>query len=444
VHPSTPTIQRTLSGIGKHVSAQPPSSTSKPQDEILVNNVQTTQDDVQIVLEKNRKNKSNRRGAPPKIEKHYLKDYNAIPGLTYVNITLSSPDHTFAEAKTHILALHCSGCAKSIIHQKVLNELLKHGHIEIMQPERPTVIISYSGEVQPVTGTANIIFHFEGINNVHKSFQLNVLVHKILLGRDFTGSDARAFEINHFLFLTDEPDIYLQTVQSALKQGDLCQVPIMSSSPSPMHVASNHVSIIAPFSNANIIGTIVKDPNKQYQLPLAVNKLTQYVIKNCTQPGLSSLPWLMDYVRPNEVCIPVHNNTPYDMIIERNTLIADIELLKEDNEYEIHFMSMNELSPDIIECHLARPAFYDPDVIECNFVKPKLIQDDEGMNDEEKDEAFLHYMKYGYHHPSMTNEVEENAALTELKLHKDVPLNDEDFDTKFDLAHLPFKNRRWA
>jgi len=107
-------------------------------------------------------------------------------------------------------------------------------------------------------------------------------------------------------------------------------------------------------------------------------------------------------------------------------------------------MSMNELSPDVIECNLARPAFYDPDVIEINFVKPKFIQDDEGMNDEEKDEAFLHYMKFGYHHPSMTKEVEENAALTELKFHKDVPLDDEDFESQFDLAHLPMKNRRWA
>jgi len=64
------------------------------------------------------------------------------------------------------------------------------------------------------------------------------------------------------------------------------------------------------------------------------------------------------------------------------------------------------------------------------------------MNDEEKDEALLHYMKFGYHHPSMTKE--ENAALTELKLHKEVPLDDEDFKSQFDLAHLPMKNRRWA
>ena len=131
-----------LPGTGKHVSAPPPTSTSKPQDTIHVNNVQTSYEDVQIVLEKNRKNESNQGGAPPKIEKHYLRDYNAIPGLAYVNITLSSPDQTFAEAKTHVKALHDSGCAKSIIHQKVFDELLKNGHIEVMEPQRPTVIVS--------------------------------------------------------------------------------------------------------------------------------------------------------------------------------------------------------------------------------------------------------------------------------------------------------------
>ncbi len=215
LHVTTSTVHGALPSVGKRICASPPPSTSKPQDEIHVNNVQTTQNDVQIVLEKNRQNESKQGGAPPKIEKHYLKDYNAIPGLAYVNITLSSPEQFFAQAKTHVRALHNSGCAKSIIHQKIFDELCKRGQIEIIPPERPTVIISYSGEVQPVTGTANIILHSEGINNVQKSFQLNVLVHNgttqdFLLGR--------AFETNHFLFLTDDPDSYLQTVQAALKK----------------------------------------------------------------------------------------------------------------------------------------------------------------------------------------------------------------------------------
>jgi hypothetical protein len=48
------------------------------------------------------------------------------------------------------------------------------------------------------------------------------------------------------------------------------------------------------------------------------------------------------------------------------------------------------------------------------------------MNEEEKDEAFMNYVRYGYHHPSMTKEVEDKAALTELYYQdvKEVPESD--------------------
>ena len=433
---------------GKPVSAKSLKCTDKPREH-HVNNVQTTHDELQTILEKNRKNAGSSGKAPPKIQKYYLRDYNAIPGLAYVNITLSSLDGTLEESKTHVRALHDSGCAKTIINKKVFDKLLKEGTIEIQQPDRPTVIVTCTGEPQPITGTANILLHFEGLNNVRKSFALNVIVHDgiaqdFLLGRDFTGSDAKAFETNKYLFLTDDQDGYLENIGIALKNQILCQVPIYGSTPAPMHISANHVTIIPPFSHANIIGTLAKDPQKQYQLPLATNKMTSYVVKNCTQPGLKNLPWLMDYIQPNQVCIPVFNDTPYDMIVERAALFADIEIIQDNDEYETHSMSMNEVSPDIIECNLARPAFVDSDIIECNFTRPQFIQDDQGMNEDEKEEAFLHYMKFGYHHPSMTKEVEENAALTELTLRDDKPLSDEDFETQFDLAHLPLKFRTWA
>ena len=219
-------------------------------------------------------------------------------------------DHTFKEATTHVFALHDSGCAKAIINKNVFDKLLEKGHIEVYQPERPTVIVTASGEAQPITGTADILLH-----GIQKSFELNVIVHSgitqdFLLGRDFTGSNARAFETNKFLFLTDNPDGYLDSIGNALKNGDLCQVPILGSKPAPLHVAANNVTIIIPFENGRIIGTLAKDPNQQYQLPLSTNQLTSYVIKQCTVTGLQSLPWLMDYIRPNEVCIPVYNSTP--------------------------------------------------------------------------------------------------------------------------------------
>jgi hypothetical protein len=408
-----------------------------------------TKDNIQEILEENRKNRSKSGQAPQKIKKYYLKDYNAEPGLAYVNITLSSLDHTFEEAKTHVFALHDSGCAKTIINQKVFESMQQHGHIELKPLERPTVIITATGEPQLVAGSADILLHFEGINQVKKSFELNVLVHSgitqdFLLGRDFSGSDARAFETNKFLFLTDEVDTYYSSINTALLSGDLCQVPILGSTSAPMHVAANNVTIIPPLSHGQVIGTIAKDPKKQYRLPLSTKELTTYVVKNGTQPGLQTLPWIMDYIRPNQVCIPVYNSTPYDMIIEKNMFVADIEIMHNLNEFEMHSMSMSEVPHDVIETNYAAPAFVEPDVIEINHVRPRFIQDDEGMNEEEKEEAFLHYMKFGYHHPSMTKEVEENAALTELTLRDDRPLSEEEFDTQFDVAHLPLKHRTWA
>jgi hypothetical protein len=66
------------------------------------------------------------------------------------------------------------------------------------------------------------------------------------------------------------------------------------------------------------------------------------------------------------------------------------------------------------------------------------------MTEDEKDEAFQDFLKVGYHHPSMTKEVEDRAALTELSLQETVPVLDEDFDDQFDLKHLNRKDKNLA
>jgi hypothetical protein len=208
---------------------------------------------------------------------------------------------------------------------------------------------------------------------VKKSFELNVLVHAritqdFLLGHDFSGSDARAFETNKFLLLTDEVDTYYSSINTALLSGDLCQVPILGSTSAPMHVAANNVTIIPPLSHGQVIGTIAKDPKKKYRLPLRTKELMTYMVKHGTQPGIQTLPWIMDYVRPNQVCIPVYNSTPYDMRIEKNMFVADIEIMQKLNEFEMHSMSMTEVPYGVIETNYAAPAFVEPDVIEINHV----------------------------------------------------------------------------
>ncbi len=55
--------------------------------------------------------------------------------------------------------------------------------------------------------------------------------------------------------------------------------------------------------------------------------------------------------------------------------------------------------------------------------RPIFIEDDEGMTDEEKEMAFLEYMRHGYHHPSMIKIIEEKAALTSLELKSTKKIN---------------------
>jgi hypothetical protein len=126
-----------------------------------------------------------------------------------------------------IKALQDSGCAKTVIKNSVFEQL------EIMKPERQIVLISCTGKAQPIQGSADIILHFEGTNSINTAYQLNVLVHTalsqdFLLGRDFTGSDAKASETNKHLYLTDNFDLFWDPIRTSEQNKTLCQIPLLS------------------------------------------------------------------------------------------------------------------------------------------------------------------------------------------------------------------------
>ena len=51
----------------------------------------------------------------------------------------------------------------------------------------------------------------------------------------------------------------------------------------------------------------------------------------------------------------------------------------------------------------------------------------------------MKYVRYRYHHPSMTKQVEEKAAFTEMALQPTDPIPDKDLTKQFDVAHLPIQ-----
>jgi hypothetical protein len=359
-----------------------------------------------------------------------MSDYNATPGLAHVHIQLSSLDGAHSEDNLKVLALHDSGCAKSIMKKSVFDKLLKRGNIEVIQPTEKQALVSCTGEYQEITGTANILLHFSGTNEAKMSFELNVIIHSdlsqdFLLGRDFTGSDAKAFETNDYLFLTNEYDIFSEPIQVALENKTVCQVPLLGSSTKPMHVNTNQCVIIPPFSVANVTCTLAK--GKGYYLPTLHTGIVNFEVIRATQPRLETLPVMLCYAAPNKIEIPLYNATHTEYLIPRGTPVADIQIWEES--FEAYPLRVEEMSEDVFEVNEARPSF---------------IEEDEALNEEEKETAFLDYMRNGYHHPSMTKEVEEKASLTELYMKSTVPFPENKFDEQFDLKHLDSRVKKLA
>jgi len=370
-----------------------------------------------------------------KCVKVFTSSISQNPTLAFIDLRISSIENrTDKTAGIKIKALHDSGCAKTIIKHSVFEQLLRNGHIDIIAPERPIVLISCTGEAQPVEGSANIVLHFEGTNGIIMTYELNVLVHTslsqdFLLGRDFTGSDAKAFETNDHLYLTDRFDIFWDPIRTAEQNKTLCQIPLISTRGPLVKVATNHATVILPFTISSVKTHINKHDNPGRYLPIEKNGFINYEIKSCTIEDVSPMPFLMQFEAPHELYIPLYNNTHEDIVIEADTDIAEIEIYASD--ISVYHIAVRE---------------YDmpPITIQSNHARPKFINDDEAMDEEEKEEAFMNFVKRGYHHPSMTKEVEQKASLTEMYIKSTTPVLDKDFEAQFDLSHLTKSEQRYA
>ena len=299
--------------------------------------------------------------------------------------------------------------------------------------ETPTLIITATGACKEVTGSADVIIHFEGLNGVTMAYPMNILVHPdltqdLLLGRDFTGSKAKSFETNNRMYLTQSPDKLLGDVLEMIRQKNLCEVPLMSSNSKAKFFSTNEMMIIPPFSTVAATCSLQKSPTQEYHLPFNTAGLTTYEVLNATYPKIETAKMLYFYEDPKQIYITLFNDTHEEITFAAGTTVAEIELWADNNEHEVHHVKIVGKGFDHFECNNAQM-----DNI------PDFITDDEGMNEEEQQEAFMKYIRYGYHHPSMTKQVEEKAALTEMTLQPTDPIPDKDLAKQFDVAHLPIQ-----
>jgi hypothetical protein len=90
----------------------------------------------------------------------------------------------------------------------------------------------------------------------------------------------------------------------------------------------------------------------------------------------------MQFEELHELYIPVYNNTHEDIDIEADTEITEIEIYSTD--VNVCCMAIGELDEHHSTTH------------QCNNARPDFINDEDRMDEEEKEEAFMHYLKRGF------------------------------------------------
>ena len=350
------------------------------------------------------------------------------PKLAYVDIQISNSIHSPESQRYTIRALHDSGCAKTVIRTSAFMELAKRTKVTMKHNSNNTMLITATGITQAITGMADVVLHFEGLNGITMAFPIEIMVHPdlsqdFLLGRDFIGSEARSFESNDRMYLTQNPDKLEGSTHELVRRKLLCEVPLITKGTKAKYVATNTMLVIPPFSSISATCTMQKSPTQDYKLPLATVGSTTYEVLNSTYPKIETAKMLYTYQDANDIYIPLFNDTCKEITIPAGTTVAEIELWEENHGYEVHHMRVSEQDLEIMECNNAN-------------VIPDFILDDEGMNEEEQQEAFMKYIRFGYHHPSMTKQVEERAALTEMSLVPKEAIPEKDTADQFDIEHL--------
>ena len=90
-------------------------------------------------------------------------------------------------------------------------QLAKQVKNKLKQNSIPTVLVTPMGARQQITVLGDIFVHFEGLNGTSFVYAMEVMVHPdlnqdFLLGRDFSGYEAKAFETNDGKYLTNCPE----------------------------------------------------------------------------------------------------------------------------------------------------------------------------------------------------------------------------------------------
>jgi hypothetical protein len=149
-------------------------------------------------------------------------------------------------------------------------------------------------------------------------------------------------------------------------------------------------------------------------------------INSMLQTNLKSPDTLLLFYDFNDIQIPIFNSSSEDILIPANSQMPTISILDEITDiYHLNIIFDTSHSLFINSAQ-------------------STMNNDEGLDEMEKEQAFLEYLQSIKYTKTMSQLISGSPSVTEMKLQKTEPWPIEEFEKQFDSQHLPQKIQKHA
>jgi hypothetical protein len=291
------------------------------------------------------------------------------------------------------------------------------------------LVKSCSGEQERISGHVALRFSFE-VDNGHKvSFIHDVLItnfiqQPLLLGRDFTGSSANMLETNSHLFLSDAEKNF-ENLNEMLNSPKVADVPIINHFTKKLPISNLQEALIPPQTLVSITCKLSQNDNPRFFLKQK-KELVMAEVNTILHSDLKTPDTLLTFHDFQNIQIPLFNSSTEDILLPANFDLATLNIL--DKFTDIYQLNVT------LDVHQS---------LEINSAQ-EIIQNDESLDDNEKEQAFMEYLQSGKYTKSMSQLITDSPSVTEMKLQKMEPWPLDEFEKQFDSQHLPQKSQKHA
>jgi len=346
------------------------------------------------------------------------------PQILFISVDMSDPCADKSQCTPRVRAMHDSGCAKTTIRTDIFKRIPNAEKIQINQ--MPNVFVqSCSGEKANILGHAALKFTFQGENGkiayfIHDFLITDFVQHPLLVGRDFTGSQAKLMETNSHIYLTENP----QDADTDSENSNVANVPIITQFLRKLPISNTLDNLVPPQSLTSVPCTFIDTVNLRLFLKQKSENVF-FEVKSISQPNIRSPDALLSFTDTEQLNIPIFNSSYEDIFIPANSQFAAIEICKDS--FEVFHLNFSPNTSTTTEAN-----------------NLDQLNSDSYMEEDEKEQAFLDYLQNGTYTKSMSQLIKDAPSVTEMKLQKTEPWKEQEFENQFDLDHLPSQGRKHA